>query len=240
MNKISPSANIALHDNTHIAKSVLMPGDPLRAKYIAEHYLENPVLFNDVRNMLGYTGTYKGKEVSVMGSGMGMPSFTLYANELYDYFDVDTILRVGSTGAIQESVKMRDLVIAMSASTDSNMPMSYGLPGFIAPTASFDLLEKAVEVGKEMKVGMHVGAVYTSDYFYHPDPNINKVAASTNHLCLEMETAALYLAAMVRKKRALSLLTVSDHLITGEALDPKEREQGFTDMMVVALETVTR
>ena len=140
MHKVSPSTCIELKEGTHVAKTVLMPGDPLRAKYVAEHYLENPVLFNDVRNMFGYTGVYEGREISVMGSGMGMPSFTLYAYELFHFFDVEAIIRIGSAGGLSEDTHLRDLIIAMSASTNSSMATAYGLPGIMAPTASFDLL----------------------------------------------------------------------------------------------------
>ena len=150
MGKRSPSACIELKEGTHIAKVVLMPGDPLRAKYIAEHYLENPVLFNDVRNMYGYTGMYEGKEVSVMGSGMGVPSAVLYIYELFNFFDVDAIIRVGSAGALQDNVHVRDVVIAMSASTNSNHVDAYDLPGVIAPTADYDMLRNAVAAAEEI------------------------------------------------------------------------------------------
>lgn len=240
MTKSSPSASIELKEGTHVAKVVLMPGDPLRAKFIAENYLENPVLFNDVRNMLGYTGTYAGKEVSVMGSGMGMPSFVLYATELFDYFGVEAILRVGSTGSIQDDVHVRDVVVAMSASTNSAMGSAYPLPGTMAPTANFELLEAAVAAGREQGVRVHVGPVYTSDFFYHPDPELGKKASNSGHLCLEMETAGLYLLAMNRHKKALSLLTVSDHIFTGEALSAQERQESFRDMMEIALKTATK
>ncbi|MCF0146187.1 MAG: purine-nucleoside phosphorylase [Eubacterium sp.] len=237
MGKSSPSASIELKDGTHVAKTVLMPGDPLRAKYIADHYLENPVLFNDVRNMLGFTGTYEGKEVSVMGSGMGMPSFVLYAHELFQFFDVDTIIRIGSAGGLGENVHLNDVVIAMAASTNSTMATSYGLPGIMAPTATFDLLNTAVRAAEELGVSAHVGAVYTSDFFYHPNAEINKIARDTGHLCVEMEAAGLYLTAMAEHKNALALFTISDHIFTGEALSAEERQNSFHQMMEVALKT---
>ncbi len=237
MGKSSPSASIELKEGTHIAKTVLMPGDPLRAKYIADNYLEDPVLFNDVRNMLGYTGTYEGKEVSVMGSGMGMPSFVLYAHELFQFFDVETIIRVGSTGSLQDDVHVNDVVIAMAASTNSAMATSYGLPGAIAPTATFELLREAVRIAEENGVRTHVGAVYSSDYFYHPNKDVNVIARDSGHLCVEMEAAGLYLEAMTSGKRALALFTVSDHIFRGEALSAEERQNSFRAMMEIALKT---
>lgn len=236
----SPSACIELKEGTHIAPVVLMPGDPLRAKYVAEHYLENPVLFNDVRNMLGYTGTYEGREVSVMGSGMGMPSFTLYAYELFHFFGVEAILRIGSAGAIRDDVKLRDLIIAMSASTNSSMATAYGLPGIMAPTASYCLLREAVKAAEELGVHARVGTVYTSDFFYHPDSEVNVKARELGHLAVEMEAAGLYLTAMAAGKKALALFQISDHIFTGEALTAAERQDGFREMMEVALKTAVR
>ncbi len=237
MENFSPSACIELKKGTHIAKTVLMPGDPLRAKFVAENYLENPVLFNDVRNMLGYTGTYHGKEVSVMGSGMGMPSFTLYAYELYHFFGVEAIIRIGSAGGLRDDVRVRDLIIAMSASTNSGMVSAYNLPGVVAPTASFELLREAVKAADRLGVHARVGTVYTSDFFYHPDPDVNRKARDLGHLAVEMEAAGLYLTAMAAGKKALALFQVSDHVFTGEALNAEERQDGFHEMMEVALET---
>ena len=236
----SPSASIKLKEGTHIAKIVLMPGDPLRAKYVAEHYLENPVLFNDVRNMLGYTGTFEGKEVSVMGSGMGMPSFTLYAYELFNFFGVEAIIRIGSAGAIQDDVHVRDVVIAMSASTNSAMGQAYDLPGIVAPTATYGMLKEAVKAAEEMGVRSHVGSVYTSDYFYHPDKEVNQKARNLGLLAVEMEAAGLYLTAMGCHKKALAIFTISDHIFTGEALSAEERQDSFHEMMEVALKTAVR
>ncbi len=236
----SPSACIELKEGTHIAKCVLMPGDPLRAKYIAEHYLKDPVLFNDVRNMLGYTGTYEGKEVSVMGSGMGIPSLGLYVYELFNFFGVEAVIRVGSAGGLLENVHIRDVILAMSASTNSSYDGAYDLPGVIAPTADWGMLKTAVDAAAEIGVKADVGCVYTSDFFYHPDKDVNKKARDTGHLAVEMETAGLYLTAMACHKKALSVLTVSDHIFTGEALTATERQDSFHEMMEIALKTAAR
>jgi purine-nucleoside phosphorylase len=240
MMNVSPSTCIELKEGTHVAKVVLMPGDPLRAKYVAEHYLENPVLFNDVRNMYGYTGTYEGREISVMGSGMGMPSFTLYAYELFHFFDVEAIIRIGSAGGLSEDTHLRDLIIAMSASTNSSMATAYGLPGIMAPTASFDLLQEAVRAADELGIHKKVGTVYTSDFFYHPDPEVNNKAKALGMLAVEMEAAGLYLTAMAAHKKALALFQISDHIFTGEALSAAERQDGFREMMEVALRAASR
>ena len=240
MMKTSPSAAIELKEGTHVAKVVLMPGDPLRAKYVAEHYLENCVLFNDVRNMYGYTGTYEGKEVSVMGSGMGIPSFTLYAYELFRFFGVEAIIRIGSAGGIGENIALRDLVIAMSSSTNSTMATSYGLPGILAPTASYDLLRTAVDAADEIGVHAKVGSVYSSDFFYHPDQEVNKKAKELGLLAVEMESAGLYLTAMAAGKKALAMFQISDLVFTGEGLSAAERQDGFHEMMEVALKTAVR
>ena len=237
MAQSSPSASIELKEGTHIAKVVLMPGDPLRAKYVAEHYLKDPVLFNDVRNMYGFTGTYEGKEVSVMGSGMGMPSFTLYAYELFHFFGVEAIIRIGSAGALLDDVHLRDLIIAMSASTNSAMPSAYDLPGTFAPTASYELLQAAVKAADGLGIPRRVGTVYTSDFFYHPDKDVNDKAKALGHLAVEMEAAGLYLTASAAGKKALALLQISDHIYTGEALSAAERQDGFHAMMEVALKT---
>ena len=236
MIKESISASIALTEG-EIAKVVLMPGDPLRAKHVAEHYLETPVCFNTVRNMLGYTGTYRGKKISVMGSGMGIPSMGLYATELYNQFDVDAIIRIGSAGGLSDQVKLRDVVIAMAASTNSAYGAAYGLPGYLTPVADYGMLAHAAEAARQLKVHAQVGSVYTSDHFYYPDPEINRKARDLGQLAVEMETAGLYWTAIGCRKKALSLLTISDHLFTGEALSAEERQDSFHDMMEVALET---
>ncbi len=236
----SPSACIELKPGTHFAKCVLMPGDPLRAKYIAEHYLENPVLVNDVRNMLAYTGTYEGKEVSVMGSGMGVPSIGLYVHELFDFFGVEGVIRVGSAGALGDDVHVRDVVIAMTASTNCSFYDAFGLPGMIAPTADYEMLKHAVDAAEEMGVKADVGSVYTSDFFYHPDKSVNQKARDLGILAVEMETAGLYVQAMAHHKRALSILTISDHIFTGEALSAIERQDSFHEMMEIALKAAVR
>ena len=236
MTKSSISASISVTD-AEIAKVVLMPGDPLRAKHVAEHYLENPVCFNTVRNMLGYTGTYRGKKISVMGSGMGIPSMGLYATELYTQFDVDAIIRIGSAGGLSDQVKLRDVVVAMAASTNSNYGAAYNMPGYLAPAASYDMLAHSVEAAKKLNVNAVVGTVYTSDHFYYPRPEINQQLRDLGHLAVEMETAGLYWTAVGCHKKALSILTISDHLFTGEALSAEDRQESFHEMMEVALET---
>lgn len=218
-----------------IAKTVLMPGDPLRAKYIADTYLTDVVCFNTVRNMLGYTGKYNGKEVSVMGGGMGMPSVGIYTYELFNFYDVDNIIRIGSAGAYADDIKVRDIIFAMSASTDSNYANQFRLPGTIAPTASFKLLQKAYEVAKEKNITPRVGNVLCSDCFYNDDENAASAWKKMNVLAVEMESAALYLNAQRANKDALCILTVSDHVFTQEALSAKERQEGFNEMMEIAL-----
>lgn len=220
-----------------IAKTVLMPGDPLRAKYIAETYLQDVVCFNEVRNMFGYTGTYKGVPVSVMGSGMGIPSIGIYSYELFTQYDVDNIIRIGSAGGISDDVKLRDVVIAMGASTDSNFASQYQLPGTIAPIASYNLMQTAIEKAKEQKVNIKVGNVLSSDVFYSDNKSANDSWKKMGILCVEMESAALYLNAARLKKNALGIFTISDHIYTGEALPAKDRQTTFNEMMIVALET---
>ncbi|MEA4893837.1 MAG: purine-nucleoside phosphorylase [Oscillospiraceae bacterium] len=219
-----------------IAKAVLMPGDPLRAKYVAEHYLENAVCFNTVRNMFGYTGIYNGKPISVMGSGMGVPSIGLYAFELYNYFEVDSIIRIGSAGGIAGSIRLRDVVIAMGASTNSAYANQYCFPGTLAPLASYELLKYADEAAG--KIGAHAvaGPVFTADQFYDANPESAKKYREMGILAVEMETAGLYLTAAKAGKKALSILTISDLVFTGEGLTALERQDSFTEMMEIALE----
>ena len=219
-----------------IAKTVLMPGDPLRAKFIAETYLEDVVCFNKVRNMFGYTGTYKGKKVSVMGGGMGIPSIGIYSYELYHFYGVDNIIRIGSAGGIAENIKLRDIVIGMGASTNSNYAAQYQLPGTFAPIADFDLLRKAVEVAEKMNIKTVVGNVLSSDTFYDDNQEANSLWRKMNILCVEMEAAALYMNAARAGKKALCLLTISDHVFTGESLSAEDRQLTFRDMMEIALE----
>ena len=236
MTKSSISASISV-TGAEIAKIVLMPGDPLRAKHVAERYLENPVCFNTVRNMLGYTGIYKGRQVSVMGHGMGVPSMGIYATELYTQFGVESIIRIGSAGGLCEQVKLRDVIIAMAASTNSNYGAAFAFPGIFTPVASYEMLADAVEAAKTLGVHTQVGSVFTSDHFYHPSPDVNQQARDLGLLAVEMETAGLYWIATAFHKRALSLLTISDHLFTGEALSAEDRQESFHEMMEVALET---
>lgn len=219
-----------------IAKTVLMPGDPLRAKYIAETWLENPVCFNQVRNMFGYTGTYKGKEVSVMGSGMGIPSIALYSYELFHFYGVENIIRIGSAGALQDDMKVKDLVVAMGASTDSAYAGQLGVPGNFAPIADFGLLEKAVNAARAKNISVKVGNVLSADAFYNFDRERIKKWANAGILAVEMEAAALYVNAAQAKKKALCLLSISDHVFTGEELSAEERRVEFKNMIEVALE----
>ena len=202
-----------------IAKKVLMPGDPLRAKYIAETYLENPVCFNTVRNMFGYTGTYKGEQISVMGSGMGMPSMGIYSYELYNFYDVEQIILIG----------------AMSACTDSNYASQYQLPGTFAPTASYELVARAVEVAKEQGTPVRVGSVVSSDAFYGDNPESSKAWRKMGVLCVEMECAALFMNAARAGKEALGILTISDHVFRDEAISAEARQTSFNRMMEIAL-----
>jgi purine-nucleoside phosphorylase len=221
-----------------IAKTVLMPGDPLRAKFIAEAYLEDAVCFNKVRNMLGFTGNYKGKRVSVMGGGMGMPSIGIYSYELFNFYGVDNIIRIGSAGGIADGIKLRDIVIGMGACTNSNFAAQYQLPGTFAPVADFGLLRKAVEAAERMKIRTVVGNVLSSDTFYDDNKAANALWRKMNILAVEMEAAALYMNAARAGKRALCILTVSDHVFTGEALSAEDRQLTFRDMMEIALEIV--
>ncbi len=218
-----------------IAKVVLMPGDPLRAKYIAETYLTEVKCFNSVRNMLGFTGKYKGKELSVMGGGMGIPSISIYSYELYKFYDVDTIIRIGSAGALQEDIELKDIVMAQGACTDSRFAYQYELPGTFAPIADFSLLEKAVAEARALEIPFKVGNVVSSDIFYNAYPDVAKKWADMGALCLEMEAAALYMNAAKLKKKALAILSISDHIIKGTELSAEERQTGFSNMMEIAL-----
>lgn len=219
------------------ARTVLMPGDPHRSRYIAEQYLENRKLVNDVRGVQGYTGTYRGVRVSVMASGMGMPSMGIYSYELYNIFGVENILRVGTAGGLHPAVRLRDLVIGAGACTTSSFPAQYGLPGTYAPIADYRLLSAAVKIAEERTERVHVGNLLTTDAFYAEDASATLAWQKMGVLAVEMETAALYCQAARAGKRALAICTVSDHLVTGEALDAAARETSFTDMMEVALET---
>ena len=234
MTKIPTAHNSAKAGD--FAKTVLMPGDPLRAKYIAETYLENPRQVNAVRNMFGYTGTYKGKEISVMGGGMGMPSIGIYSYELFNFYDVDQVIRIGSAGAFQDNIKLMDVVIGMGACTDSNYAYQYGLPGTFAPIADYELLNRAVETAKRQGTNVVVGNVLSSDVFYNAMSNVNDLWRDMGVLAVEMEAAALYMNAAKAGKKALCMLTISDHLYTGESLSAEDRQLGFGKMMEIALE----
>ena len=223
-------------DPADVAKVVLMPGDPLRAKFIAETYLEEPILFNSVRNMLGYTGMNQGKRVSVMGSGMGIPSMCLYAHELYTQVGVDAIIRVGTTGALPEHIHTGELIIAMSAATNSNIAELYDSPVKLAPTANWEMLRSAVRAAEAKGMKYHVGQVATSDVFYNPRSDAPERYRDLGLLSVEMETAGLYIEAQASGKRAVSVCAVSDTFFTGEAMSADERERSFTDMMEVALQ----
>ncbi len=216
-------------------KTVLMPGDPLRSKFIAENFLTDARLVNNVRGIHGYTGTYNGVKVSVMASGMGMPSIGIYSYELYNFFGVENILRVGSAGALQTSVQVRDLILGMGASTNSAYGTQYGLGGTFAPICSYELLKAAVAESERIGARYHVGNLLSSDVFYNADPNFNQKWIEMGVLGVEMEAAALYMNAAKAGKRALAICTVSDHIITGEALDSEARQNSFTEMMQVAL-----
>lgn len=220
-----------------IASVVLMSGDPLRAELIAKEYLEDAKCFNRVRGMLGYTGTYKGTRVSVMGHGMGMPSIGIYSYELYNEYDVQTIIRLGSAGAISDKVRLKDLVIGMGASTDSAYGRQFDLPGTFAPLADYSLLQTAVEKCKESGAAYHVGNLLSSDIFYEERKNVNASWAGMGVLAVEMEAAALYMNAARAGKRALTICTVSDHLLTGERLSSEDRQLGLRQMLEVGLET---
>ena len=219
-----------------IAKKVLVPGDPLRAKFIAEEYLQEVECFNTVRNMFGYTGIYKGKEVSVMGSGMGMPSIGIYSYELYKFYDVDSIIRIGSAGAFRDDVHVMDVVIAMGACTNSNFASQYKLNGTYAPIASYDLLSRAVEVANSQNKKVVVGNVLSSDTFYNDDDDASFSWKKMGVVCVEMEAAALYMNAARLNKKALAMFTISDHIYLDEILTAEQRQLGFSNMIEIALE----
>ena len=223
-------------ENGTFAKTVLMPGDPLRAKFIAENFLENAVLVNNVRGIQGYTGEYCGKKVSVMASGMGMPSISIYAYELYNFFGVENIIRVGTAGGMNKNVHIRDIILGQGACTDTNFALQYGLNGNLCPIASFELLKKAYDIGNEMGLSMHVGNLYSTDVFYNDDNTNTEKWSKLGVLAVEMEAAALYMTAQRFGKKALAICTVSDHLLTGESTSAEERQTTFTDMMKLALE----
>ncbi|NMA94551.1 MAG: purine-nucleoside phosphorylase [Clostridiales bacterium] len=217
-----------------IASTVIMPGDPLRAQFIAENFLEDAKCFNRVRGMLGFTGYYKGKKVSVMGHGMGVPSAGIYTYELFNFYDVDNIIRVGSAGGISDDIKLRDIVIAQGACTDSNYSRQYELPGIFAPIASYELLEKAVKLARERDLSIRVGNVFTSDIFYDKSEGLKKWQ-KLGVLAVEMEAAVIYMNAADAGKNALCICTISDLPFTGEECTSEERQTTFTEMMELSL-----
>jgi len=228
------------------ARTVLMPGDPLRAKYIAENFLENPVLINNVRGVQGYTGTYEGTRVTVMASGMGMPSIGIYSYELFNFFGVENIMRIGSAGSYHKDVKIRDIVIGQGACTDSRFAEHFHLPGTFAPIASWKMLETCVETAKELGANYHVGNLVSSDVFYGDEADLADNFKAMNSwakmgvMAVEMEAAGLYMNAARAGKNALAICTISDSLVTGEATSAEERQSSFTQMMELALKTAVK
>ena len=220
-----------------VAKTVILPGDPLRAKYIAGNFLENSVCFNSVRNNLGFTGTYKGNKISVMGSGMGCPSLAIYASELYNFYDVENIIRVGTAGALKGTLRLRDIVLAQGACTDSNFNAQYNLPGVFAPIANYGLLENAVKTARNLNLSFDVGNVLSSDIFYVEDNSIYKKWQKMGVLAVEMESSALYSIAARYNKKALCILSVSNYMFKDESISSEEKEKGLIDMINLALNT---
>ncbi|MGR3622777.1 purine-nucleoside phosphorylase [Pseudophaeobacter sp.] len=219
-----------------IAETVLMPGDPYRAKWAAENFLQSPRLINEVRGMLGYTGTWNGNPVTIQGSGMGMPSLSIYANELIRDFGAKTLIRIGSCGGMQPQVKLRDVILAMTATTVGSPSQSMFREMNFAPVADWSLLQAAAKAAQSREVGLHVGGIYSSDTFYDERPDLNEQMVRHGILGVEMEAAELYTLAARYQCRALAVLTVSDHLGTGEALPSDQRERSFGDMVEIALE----
>ena len=233
----TPHINASPED---FAKTVLMPGDPLRSKFIAENFLENATLVNNVRGIQGYTGLYKGERVSVMASGMGMPSIGIYSYELFKFFGVENIIRIGSAGGMAEKVKIRDIIFGMGACTTTNFAVQYGLEGAFAPIASYELMRVAIEEADRIGARYHIGNLLSSDIFYNANEDASKKWTDMGVLGVEMEAAALYMNAAYLGKRALALCTVSDHLLTGESLDAEARQNSFTEMMEIALNTAIK
>jgi purine-nucleoside phosphorylase len=231
------STHINAAVNGDIAESVLLPGDPLRARFIAENFLENARCYNEIRGMFGYTGRYRGVPVSVQGTGMGMPSAGIYTWELITEYHVQNLIRVGTAGAFSEKLKTRDVVFGVSASTDSNYAHTFRLNGNFAPAASWELLMRAKAAADKAGIAFHAGNILTSDVFYEVEDDWWRKWAEMGVLCVEMETAALYMNAAVNGVNALSILTISNHFVTGEETAAEEREETFTDMMKIALET---
>lgn len=242
MEKLYPTPHInATPDD--FAKTVLMPGDPLRAKYIAENFLSEARLVNNVRGIQGYTGKYNGTRVSVMASGMGMPSIGIYSYELYNFFGVENIMRIGSAGAIDPNIQVRDIVIGMGASTNSNYASNFNLPGTFSAICSYKMLRACADIAEDMKARYHVGNLLSSDIFYNDNKDIPPMLTATpawskmGVMAIEMEAAALYMNAARAGKNALAICTISDHILTGEATSAQERQTSFTQMMELALRT---
>lgn len=232
-----PTPHIGAREG-EIAERVIMAGDPLRAKFMAETYLENPVQYNAVRGMLGYTGTYKGKRVSVQGHGMGIPSIGIYTYELFNFYGVKRIIRTGSAGAYNPDLKLGDVVIGLGACTDSNYAAQYNLPGVFAPVADFDLARAAVEKAEQMGVRYRVGNILSSDVFYGDDGERWHEWQKMGVLAVEMEAAALYMNAARSSNQALCICTISDSLVTGEASSAEQRQTSFTNMMEIAFDII--
>ena len=232
-----PTPHIGAREG-EIAEKVSMAGDPLRAKFMAETFLENPVQYNSVRGMLGYTGTYKGKRVSVQGHGMGIPSIGIYTYELYNFYGVKSIIRTGSAGAYQPDLQLGDVMIAIGACTDSNYAAQYNLPGTFSPTADFDMARAAVEKAEQMGIRYRVGNILSSDVFYGDNAERWKEWQKMGVMGVEMEAAALYMNASRSGNKALCICTVSDSLVTGEACSAEQRQTSFTNMMEIAFEII--
>ena len=222
------------------AKTVLMPGDPKRAEFIAKNFLDGAILVNDVRGIQGYTGSYKGERVSVMASGMGIPSIGIYSYELYNFFGVENIMRIGSIGGMAKEVKLRDIIIGMGACTTSNFAVQYGLEGTFSPIADYKMMRTAIEEAERVGASYHVGNILSTDIFYNDNKSANDKWCALGVLGVEMEAAGLYMNAARAGKRALAICTVSDHLSTGESLDSESRATSFTEMMEIALNTAIR
>ena len=233
------STHINAANKGDIAESILLPGDPLRAKFIAENYLTNPKCFNEIRGMLGYTGTYKGVPVSVMGTGMGMPSMGIYSWELITEYDVQNLIRIGTAGSFHEDIKIKDIVIGMSASTDSNYIHAFDVPGTYAPCASWELLSKARDASEKLDIPFKAGNIVSCDVFYEFGDWWKKWA-KMDVMAVEMEAAALYMNAAYNHVNAMAMMTISDHFVTGERSTAEERQKSFTDMMELALEIATK
>ena len=230
------SIHIGAENDGTIAKSILLPGDPLRAKFIAENFLEDAKCFNEIRNMLGYTGRYKGVPVSVMGTGMGMPSMGIYSYELMKDYGVENLIRVGTGGAFFEDLKIGDIVVGLAASTDSNYAHTYQLPGSFAPNASWEILKKIIKAGDKTGIEFKAGNIVSCDVFYEIGDDWWKKWAFMGVMAVEMEAAALYMNAAHLRRNAAAMISISDHFITGEKASPEERQSTFTNMMKLALE----